>query len=44
MVESNSVLLYIRPRVCVIIYAVEPSVVTVQTPHRPFSYDDSERS
>jgi hypothetical protein len=36
--------LYIRSRVWGVIYAVGPSVVTVQTPRRPFSYDGSGRS
>jgi hypothetical protein len=44
MVESDIVLLYIQSRVWGIIYAVRPSVATVQTPHRPFPYDGMERS
>jgi hypothetical protein len=39
MIESDIVLLYIWFRVWGIIYAVGPSVVTVQTPRRPFPYD-----
>jgi hypothetical protein len=39
MVESNIVLLYIRSHVWGIIYAVGPSVATVQTPRRLFQYD-----
>jgi hypothetical protein len=39
MVESDIVLLYIRSRVWGIIYDVELSVTTVQTPQRPFPYD-----
>jgi hypothetical protein len=35
MVESDIVLLYIWSRVWGIIYAVGPSLVTVQTPRRP---------
>jgi hypothetical protein len=35
MVESDIVLLYIWSYVWEIIYAVEPSVATVQTPQRP---------
>jgi hypothetical protein len=44
MIESDIVLLYIWSRVLGIIYAVGPSVVTVQTPQRPFPCDDSESS
>jgi hypothetical protein len=44
MVESDIVLLYIRFRASAIIYTVGPSVVTVQSPRRPFPYDGSERS
>jgi hypothetical protein len=36
MVQSDIVLLYIRSHVSGIIYAVGPSVATVQTPRRPF--------
>jgi hypothetical protein len=43
MVESDIVLLYIRPRVWGIIYAVGPSVATVQTPWRPFPFDVRQR-
>jgi hypothetical protein len=39
MVESDIVLLYIWSRVWGIIYAVGPSVVTVQTHRRPFPCD-----
>jgi hypothetical protein len=39
MIESDIVLLYIRSCVWGIIYAVEPIVVTVQTPRRPFPCD-----
>jgi hypothetical protein len=39
MVESDIVLLYIRSRVWAIIFAVGPSVATVQTPQRPFPCD-----
>jgi hypothetical protein len=35
MVELDIVLLYIRSHVWGIIYAVEPDVVTAQTPLRP---------
>jgi hypothetical protein len=41
MVESNIVLFYLRSRVWGIIHAVGPSVVTVQTPRRPFPCDGS---
>jgi hypothetical protein len=44
MIESDIILLYIRSRVWGIIYVVGPSVVTVQTPRRPFPYGDSGRS
>jgi hypothetical protein len=44
MVELDIVLLYIRSHVWGIIYVVEPSVVTVQTPQRPFPCDDRGRS
>jgi hypothetical protein len=44
MVESDIVLLYIRSLVLGIIYVVEPSVATVQTPWRPFPYDGNGRS
>jgi hypothetical protein len=44
MVESDIVLLYIQSHVWGIIYAVGPSVVTIQTPRRHFPYDDSRRS
>jgi hypothetical protein len=44
MVESDIVLLYIWSYVWGIIYAVKPSVVTVQTPQRPFPCDGSGRS
>jgi hypothetical protein len=44
MVESDIVLLYIRFRIWGVIYEVGPSVVTVQTPQRPFPCDDSGRS
>jgi hypothetical protein len=40
MVDSDIVLLYIWSRVRWIIYVVGPSVVTVQTPRRPFPCDD----
>jgi hypothetical protein len=36
MVESNIILLYIQSCVLGVIYAVGPSVATVQTPRRPF--------
>jgi hypothetical protein len=39
MVESGIVLLYIWSRVCGIIYAMELSVATIQTPWRPFPCD-----
>jgi hypothetical protein len=39
MVESDIVMLYIRPRVWGIIYAVGPGVATVQTTQRPFPCD-----
>jgi hypothetical protein len=39
MVESDIVLLYIQSHIWEIIYAVGPSVITVQTPRRPFPYD-----
>jgi hypothetical protein len=39
MVESDIILFYIRSRVWEIIYAVGPSVATVQTPRRPFPCD-----
>jgi hypothetical protein len=39
MVESDTVLLYIRSHVWGIIYSVGPGVVIVQTPQRPFPYD-----
>jgi hypothetical protein len=35
MVESDIVLLYIWSHIWGIIYAVEPGVVTIQTPQRP---------
>jgi hypothetical protein len=38
-VELDIVLLYIRSHVWGIIYAVRPSVTTIQTPHRPFPCD-----
>jgi hypothetical protein len=44
LVDSDIVLLYIRSRVWGIIYAVGPSVVTVQTPQRPFPCDGRGRS
>jgi hypothetical protein len=44
VVELDIVLLYIWSHVWWIIYAVGPSVVTVQTPRRPFPYGDSGRS
>jgi hypothetical protein len=43
MVESDIVLLYIWSRVWGIIHVVGPSVVTVQTPWRPFPYDAWQR-
>jgi hypothetical protein len=43
MVESDIVLLYIRSSVWGIIYAVGPSVVSVQTPRRPFPCDGGRR-
>jgi hypothetical protein len=43
MVESDIVLLYIRSCVRGIIYAVGPSVATVQTPQRPFPCDVRQR-
>jgi hypothetical protein len=39
MVESDIVLLYIWSHVYGTIYAVGPSVATVQTPRRPFPCD-----
>jgi hypothetical protein len=42
MVESDIVLLYIQSHVLGTIYAVGPSVVTVQTPWRPFPCDTVE--
>jgi hypothetical protein len=39
MVESDIVMLPIRFRAWGVIYAVGPSVATVQTPRRPFPYD-----
>jgi hypothetical protein len=39
MVESDIVLLYVRSNVWGVIYAVGPSVATVQTLQRPFSCD-----
>jgi hypothetical protein len=39
MVESDIVLLYIQSHIWEIIYAMGPSVITVQTPRRPFPYD-----
>jgi hypothetical protein len=44
MVESDIVLLYIQSHIWGIIYAVGPSVVTVQTPRRLFSCDSCGRS
>jgi hypothetical protein len=44
MIESDIVLLYIRSRISGVIYVVGPSVVTIQTPQRPFPYDGSGRS
>jgi hypothetical protein len=44
MVESYIALLYIWFCVWRIIYAVGPSMTTVQTPRMPFPYDGSERS
>jgi hypothetical protein len=44
MVELDIVLLYIQSRVWGIIYAVGPSVATVQTPQRHFPCDGIERS
>jgi hypothetical protein len=44
MVESDIVMLPIRFRAWGVIYAVGPSVATVQTPRRPFPHDDSGRS
>jgi hypothetical protein len=43
MLESDIILLYIRSRVWGIIYAMGPSVATVQTPRSPFSCDGSGR-
>jgi hypothetical protein len=43
MVESDIVLLYIRSHVWGIIYAVGPSVATIQTPRRPLPYDVQQR-
>jgi hypothetical protein len=43
MVELDIFLLYIRSRVWGIIYAMRPSVVTVQTPRRPFPCDVRQR-
>jgi hypothetical protein len=43
MVESD-IVLYIRSYVLGIIYEVGPSVVTVQTPQRPFPCDGTGRS
>jgi hypothetical protein len=39
MIESDNVLLYIWSCVWGIIYAVGPSVGSIQTPRRPFPYD-----
>jgi hypothetical protein len=44
MVESDIVLLYIRSCVWGIIYVLGHSLVTVQTPQRPFLCDGSGRS
>jgi hypothetical protein len=44
MVASDIALLYIQSRVWRIIYTVGPSVVTIQTPRRPFPCYDSGRS
>jgi hypothetical protein len=43
MVESDTVLLYIRSYVWGIIYTVGPGVATVQTPRRPFSCEVRQR-
>jgi hypothetical protein len=43
MVESHIVLLYIRFHVWQIIYAMGPSVATIQTPRRPFPCDVQQR-
>jgi hypothetical protein len=43
MVELDIFLLYIQSHVWGVIYAVGPSVVTVQTPRRPFPYDNRGR-
>jgi hypothetical protein len=44
MVELDIILLYIQSCVWGISYVVGPSVAIVQTPQRPFPYDDSGRS
>jgi hypothetical protein len=44
MVELDIVLLYIQSHVWGIIYAVGPSVATVQTPRWPFPCDNSGKS
>jgi hypothetical protein len=43
MVELDIVLLYIRSRVCGIIYVVGPGVSTVKTPRSPFPSDIRQR-
>jgi hypothetical protein len=43
MVESDIVLLYIQSRAWGIIYAMGPSVVTIQIPWRPFPCDLRQR-
>jgi hypothetical protein len=44
MVESDIVLLYILSRVWGIIYVVEPSAATIQTPQRSFPCDGNGKS
>jgi hypothetical protein len=44
MIESDIVLLYIQSCVWGIIYAVGPSVVTIQSPWRPFPCDVRQRN